>query len=168
MDVTIHAFFVLTVEKEIDTLMLESDFFKRRISMIEQSLVIIKPDAMQKRLAGTIIQRLEDKNLQIKKLKFMQLSRPMVEEHYQHLKEKPFFGELVSFMISAPVICMVLEGEAAISVIRRMVGATNALEANPGTIRGDFGSSGFQNMIHASDSTESAIIEIQRFFEEEK
>lgn len=168
MDVTIHAFFVLTVEKEIDTLMLESDFFKRRISMIEQSLVIIKPDAMQKRLAGTIIQRLEDKNLQIKKLKFMQLSRSMVEEHYQHLKEKPFFGELVSFMISAPVICMVLEGEAAISVIRRMVGATNALEANPGTIRGDFGGSGFQNVIHASDSTESAIIEIQRFFEEEK
>lgn len=132
--------------------------------MMEQSFVIIKPDAMQKRLVGRIIQRLEEKNLIIKEMKLMELSREKVEEHYQHLKEKNFFEDLVSFMISSPVICMVLEGEEAIQVIRKMVGATNALEAAPGTIRGDFGSSGSHNVIHASDSQESARVEIERFF----
>lgn len=132
--------------------------------MMEQSFVIIKPDAMQKRLVGRIIQRLEEKNLIIKEMKLMELSREKVEEHYQHLKEKNFFEDLVSFMISSPVICMVLEGEEAIQVIRKMVGATNALEAAPGTIRGDFGGSGSHNVIHASDSQESARVEIERFF----
>ncbi|MGM0216680.1 nucleoside-diphosphate kinase [Enterococcus sp. AZ109] len=131
---------------------------------MEQTLVIIKPDGVRRRLVGRIIQRFEDKNLTIKEMYQGVLTEAIAQEHYAHLKDKPFFPNLVNYMTSGPVVFLLLEGKEAITLVRQMLGATNVLQAIPGTIRGDFADSTTENIVHASDCQENATIEIQRFF----
>lgn len=133
---------------------------------MERTLVIIKPDAVNRDLAGRIIARFERKGLKVAGIRMEKLSREKLHEHYSHHKEKPFFPELVKFMSSAPCIFLVLEGRDAVEVVRRMCGATNGRNAEPGTIRGDFSVSTQANLVHASDSRETAEKEIKRFFRE--
>lgn len=132
--------------------------------MNEQTLVIIKPDGVARRLTGRIIQRLEDKGLTITDIKMATMTAELAKEHYQHLQGRPFFDELIAFMTSGPVVYLIIEGPQAVAVVRRMIGSTNSLEAELGTIRGDFGLSGTQNIIHASDTPENARLELLRFF----
>ncbi len=134
----------------------------------ERTLILIKPDAMQRGLAGEIIKRIENKGLKIVGIKMLKMDKKLVEEHYNKYKEKPFFPVLERFMSSTPIIAMVVEGIEAISVVRRMIGKTNGREAESGTIRGDFSMSISKNLIHASDSEENAREEINRFFKEEE
>lgn len=135
---------------------------------MERTLVLLKPDAVQRRLVGRIIARLEDKGLKIVGLKMIRVSRELAERHYAEHREKPFFSELVSFITSAPVVALVVEGPRAVEVVRKLMGRTNPLEAEPGTIRGDFGLSVTMNLIHGSDSPASAAREIALFFREEE
>lgn len=130
----------------------------------EKTLVIIKPDALQRNLLGKIIGRFEQKGLKIVGLKMMQLSDVLLEEHYSHHKNKPFFEDLKRFMKQAPVVVMVLEGIEAVKVVRMVCGATSGRNADMGTIRGDFSVSAQANIIHTSDSVENAEKEIWRFF----
>lgn len=132
--------------------------------MKEQTLVIIKPDGVRRKIAGKIIKRFENRYLDILDLKMETLTKEQLEQHYQHLVEKPFYPEIVEYMTSGPVILMILSGEDAIATVRQIVGATNPLEAQVGTIRGEFGQSKSQNLVHASDSAEAAKLEIARFF----
>lgn len=135
---------------------------------MEQTLVIIKPDAVNRCLIGEVVKRFEQKGLKIKALK-MQLLQPYVlKEHYAHHKEKAFFEELIKYMSSVPSVLMVLEGKEAVSVARKMVGPTQGREALPGTIRGDYSVSNQSNIVHASESEEAAEPEIQRFFKKEE
>lgn len=131
---------------------------------MEQTLVIIKPDGVRRKLVGRIIQRFEEKNLTIKEMYQGVMTDKIAQEHYAHLKEKSFFPNLVAYMTSGPVVFLLLEGADAIPLVRQMLGATNVLQAVPGTIRGDFACSTTENLVHASDSPENAAIEIQRFF----
>lgn len=131
---------------------------------MEQTVVIIKPDGVKRKLIGRIIQRLEDRGLIIRKMQQRTLDVPLVETHYAHLKDKSFFDDLLAYMTSGPVVVMIVEQKEVIRIIRTMIGTTNALEATPGTIRGDFALNSSENIIHASDSPEAAAIEIQRFF----
>lgn len=131
---------------------------------MEQTVVIIKPDGVKRKLIGRIIQRLEDRGLIIKEMQQRTLDVPLVKAHYAHLKDKPFFDDLLAYMTSGPVVVMIVEQKEVIRIVRTMIGTTNALEAAPGTIRGDFALNGSENIIHASDSPEAAAIEIQRFF----
>lgn len=133
---------------------------------MERTLVIIKPDGVKRRLVGKIIQRFEEKNLTIVEMRYDFMTEELVKEHYAHLKRRHFFKELMDYMTSGPVIYLVLEGDEVIDMVRKMVGATKANEALPGTIRGDFGMPGTENVIHASDSKDTALIEINRFFKE--
>lgn len=133
---------------------------------MERTLVLLKPDAVQRRLVGRIISRFEDKGLKIVGMKLMQVTRELAERHYAEHREKPFFSELVSFITSSPIVAMVVEGPGAISEVRRLMGKTNPREAAPGTIRGDYGLSITQNLVHGSDSPESAAREIPIFFSE--
>ncbi|MCD6541409.1 nucleoside-diphosphate kinase [Candidatus Bipolaricaulota bacterium] len=135
---------------------------------MERTLVLLKPDAVQRRLMGRIISRIEEKGLKIVAMKMIQVTRELAERHYAEHKEKPFFGELVSFITSGPVVAMVVEGPSAIEVVRKMMGKTNPLEAAPGTIRGDYGLSITMNLIHGSDSPETSAREIPIFFDEEE
>ncbi|MGB4612247.1 MAG: nucleoside-diphosphate kinase [Methanothermobacter thermautotrophicus] len=134
--------------------------------MMEKSFVMLKPDAVKRRLAGRIIARFEDRGLKIVAFKMLQIPEDLAMEHYQEHREKPFFRDLVDYITSAPVIAMVIEGRDCISLIRKMVGATNPAEADLGTIRGDFALETGRNIIHASDSPESAEREIKLFFDE--
>ncbi len=129
---------------------------------------MIKPDAVQRGLIGEIISRLERKGLKIVAMKMLNVSRELAEKHYAEHREKPFFESLVSYITSAPVVAMVVEGKNAVKVVRTLVGATNPQEALPGTIRGDFGMDIGRNVIHASDSLESAEREISLFFKPEE
>ena len=131
---------------------------------MEQTLVIIKPDGVQKKLVGEIISRFEKRGFTINNMKMEQLKEDVVKEHYAHLKREPFFMNVVKFMTSGPVVCLILESPLAVQSVRQMVGATNPQEALPGTIRSDFGFISSSNIIHASDSIEAAEIEIKRFF----
>lgn len=131
---------------------------------MEKTLVIIKPDGVKKGLIGEIIQRFEKRGFTIEKMKMELLKEEVVKEHYAHLKDQPFFMDVVRFMTSGPVVCLILEGPNGIAAVRQMVGATNPLEALPGTIRADYGFISGSNIIHASDSKEAAAIEITRFF----
>ena len=131
---------------------------------MEKTLVILKPDAVRRKLVGNIISRFENKNFNIADMKLVVLSNDIIKEHYAHIKNIPAYPEIVEFMTSGPVVVMVLEGENVIKFVRNMIGKTNILEATPGTIRGDFGTSLTENIIHASDSPENAEIEIRRFF----
>ncbi|GMA07664.1 nucleoside diphosphate kinase [Tetragenococcus halophilus subsp. flandriensis] len=132
--------------------------------MSEQTLVIIKPDGLARRLLGRIIQRFEDKQLQISQIKIETLSKAQLHEHYHHLADQPFFPRLLDYMMEGPVLLMVVKGEQAISQTRKIVGATDPMEAEMGTLRGDFGINKTRNLIHASDSVDTAQEEITRFF----
>ncbi|MDD5163529.1 MAG: nucleoside-diphosphate kinase [Candidatus ainarchaeum sp.] len=135
---------------------------------MEKSLVIIKPDAVNRDLIGRILSRFEEKGLKIAAMKMETLQPYKLKDHYAHLKEKPFYEELIKYMSSIPSILIVVEGKQAIEVVRKMIGPTQGREAGPGTIRGDFSVSNQSNLIHASDSTETAQKEIERFFRPEE
>jgi len=135
---------------------------------IERTFVMVKPDGVQRGLIGEIISRLERKGLKIVAMKMMKIEKSLAKEHYAEHKEKPFFGDLISYITSGPVVAMVVEGKEAVSVVRTLVGQTNPREALPGTIRGDFGMDVGRNVIHASDSLKSADREINLFFKEEE
>lgn len=131
---------------------------------IEQTFVMIKPDAVRDRKSGLIIDRIERCGLTIDKMEKCTLDEDTVKVHYAHLADKPFFGDLVEFMTSGPVVKMAVSGLSAVSKMRTLMGATNPLDAAPGTIRGDFAVDVNANIIHGSDSVENAAIEIERFF----
>ncbi|GHT36157.1 nucleoside-diphosphate kinase [Bacteroidia bacterium] len=135
---------------------------------MERTLIILKPSAVQRNLIGAVISRFEQKGLQLVGIKMMQLSDEILAEHYAHLVQKPFFPLLTASMKASPVIVACLEGVDCVQVVRTMTGATNGRNALPGTIRGDFSVSGQENIIHASDTTENAQIEIKRFFKPEE
>ena len=135
---------------------------------MEQTFVILKPSAVQRSLVGDVITRFQRKGLFITGIKMMQLDEQILRVHYAHLVDKPFFPSLVKSMMATPVIVMVLKGKDVVEVVRSMVGMTNARKAAAGTIRGDFGMSGQENIVHASDSSENAVIEINRFFKPEE
>ena len=134
----------------------------------ERTLFLVKPDAMQRGLTGEIISRLERRGLKIAGLKLVQMSRERAEEHYGEHRGKPFFGGLVDFITSSPVIAAVFEGTNAIEVVRTTNGVTDPTAAAPGTIRGDFGLERGRNLVHASDSPESAAREIKMYFSPEE
>jgi nucleoside-diphosphate kinase len=136
--------------------------------MIEKSFVLLKPDAVSRRLIGKILSRFEEKGLKIIAIKLINISRELAEKHYDEHEEKPFFSDLVSYIISSPSLALVIEGDDVISLIRKMVGATNPKEAHLGTIRGDYAVDTGRNIIHASDSPRSAKREINLFFNEEE
>jgi nucleoside-diphosphate kinase len=131
---------------------------------MERTLIIFKPDAVQRGLCGQILTRFENKGLQIAGLKFMKIPRQTAETHYAPHKGKPFYEGLVKFMTSSPVVVLALQGKNAIAICRKLMGATFGSNAEPGTIRGDFGVSNSFNLIHGSDSPESAQREIGLFF----
>jgi nucleoside-diphosphate kinase len=135
---------------------------------LEQTLVLIKPDAMQRRLAGEILARFECRGLAVKGAKLLQVEREMAERHYAEHVEKPFFGELVDFITSSPTLALMLEGESAVSVVRTTIGATNPTDAAPGTIRGDLALAMPDNLVHGSDSPESARREIELWFSDDE
>ena len=136
--------------------------------MAEQTLVLIKPDAVERRLAGEILGRLEQRGLVIRAAKLVLVDRELAERHYAEHTEKPFFGELVEFITSAPTVALVMEGESAISVVRATMGATNPAVAAPGTIRGDLALAMPDNLVHGSDSRESAAREIALWFSDDE
>ncbi len=131
---------------------------------MEQTFFFVKPEAVRRGLVGIVIQRFEARGLQLVKLAVKTLDPKVVAEHYAHLKDKPFFGELVETITDGPVVMGVLEGVDAVKVVRNIVGATNPMEAAPGTIRGDYGTVLPHNVVHASDALDTAEVEIQRFF----
>ncbi|MDQ3669695.1 MAG: nucleoside-diphosphate kinase [Actinomycetota bacterium] len=132
--------------------------------MAERTLVLIKPDAVERRLAGEILARLEQRGLSLRAAKLVRVDPALAERHYGEHAEKPFFGELVEFITSAPTLALVVEGESAISVVRTTIGATNPVDAAPGTIRGDLALAMPDNLVHGSDSAESAEREIALWF----
>ena len=131
----------------------------------ERTLVLIKPDAMRRGLAGKILRRFEARGLELKEAKLVTVDRALAGEHYAEHAEKPFYGELVDFITSGPTMALVLEGEGAIATVRSTMGATNPADAGPGTIRGDLALSMPDNLVHGSDSPESAAREIARWFD---
>ena len=133
---------------------------------MEKTLILVKPDAFARGLSGEIIARFERKGLRIVALKHMRLDDDTAKRHYAEHEGKPFFGELVEFITSGPLVAMVLEGEQAVTAARQVIGATNPVEASPGSIRGDFAIAVGQNMVHGSDSAESAAREAGLFFPE--
>ena len=135
---------------------------------MERTLVLLKADAVQRNLIGEILARLERKGLKIVGLKFMRLTDALLNEHYSHLVERPFFGEVKAFMQLTPVVAIALEGVDAVNTVRALVGITKAREAAPGTIRGEFAMSTQANLIHCSDSLETAKAEVPRFFKKEE
>ena len=135
---------------------------------MERSLVLIKPDAMQRRLAGTIISHLEKQGLKLIALKMLHLDRALAKRHYAIHKDKPFFADLVNYISSAPIIALVFEGKKAVEVIRKTMGATDPAQAEAGTIRGDFGLDIGRNTVHGSDSVETAEEEIRLFFSKDE
>ena len=131
---------------------------------MERSLIILKPDCMQRKLAGQVISRFENIGLNISACKIMTLGKELLKEHYAHLVNFPFYHEIEEFMMLCPVMVLVLEGENAVERIRNILGPTDSQKAPAGTIRGDFGSDKMRNRAHASDSKETAEVEITRFF----
>ena len=130
----------------------------------EKSLIIIKPDAVQRNLVGSIIGRFENKGLKIIGIKMMSIETAILDEHYAHIKDKPFYPGIRDFMQACPVVVLAVEGIGAVAAIRLLVGPTKAWEANAGTIRGDFSLSTQSNIVHASDSVEAGEMEVKRFF----
>ncbi len=131
---------------------------------MERTLVIVKPDGLQRGLVGEVLRRFEARGLKIAALKLMQIDRPLAERHYSVHQGKPFYDGLVSYIVSGPVVVMVLEGPDAIATVRRIVGATKSNEAAPGTIRGDLALTVDRNIIHASDALETAKAEVGLYF----
>ena len=139
----------------------------RRV-ILERTFIMIKPDGVQRNLVGEIVSRFETKGFTLVGMKLVQVSRELAEQHYGVHKERPFFGSLVDFIISAPVVAMVWEGDGVVASARKLIGATNPLTAEPGTIRGDYGVSIGRNLIHGSDAIETAQSEIALWFKEEE
>ncbi len=136
--------------------------------MVERTFALLKPDAIQRGLAGQVLARFEQRGLKIVGLKLMRVSRPLAESYYAEHKGKTFYEPLMSYITSGPVVAMVLEGDGAVAIVRKMMGKTNSAEAEPGTIRGDFALTIGRNVIHGSDSPESAKREIGFFFKPEE
>jgi len=133
---------------------------------VERTLILIKPDAIQRGFVGSIIERFERKSLKIVGMKMLQMDAAFAREHYAHLVGKPFYPDLEKFVTGHPLVAMVVEGKEAVEVVRLIVGPTSATKAPGGTIRGDFSNSTSRNAIHASDSKEAAEKEVKRFFKE--
>jgi nucleoside-diphosphate kinase len=131
---------------------------------LETTLVLVKPDGMRRRLAGEIVARFERRGLELRGARLLKIPRPLAQQHYAEHKGKPFYGELVSFITSGPVLALAVRGESAISVVRTMMGATHPLESAPGTIRGDYALELSENIVHGSDSRVSAKRELGLFF----
>ena len=136
------------------------------LKFMEETLIILKPDCMEKRAVGEVISRFEQAGFDLRAAKIMQLDGPILREHYAHVADKPFFPEIESFMSSRPVMPMILAGDNVIAKVRDLLGPTNSKEAAPGTIRGDLGTDMMRNMVHASDGPETAAAEKKRFFPE--
>jgi nucleoside-diphosphate kinase len=135
---------------------------------VERSLILIKPDAVQRRLAGEILGRIERRGFTLRGGKLIEVDRELAEKHYAEHAQKPFFGELVDFITSAPTLALVVEGEGAIATLRTTIGATNPAEAQPGSIRGDLAVAMPDNLVHGSDSPESAEREIALWFTDDE
>lgn len=135
---------------------------------MEKTLIILKPDAFEKRKVGATIARFEEAGYAIIASKMMQLDSPLLKEHYAHIADKPFFPEIEAFMSSRPVLVMILAGNSVIDRVRNLVGPTNSLAAPAGTVRGDWGTDMMSNIVHASDGPETAAAEIKRFFKDEE
>ena len=133
-------------------------------ALMEESLVLLKPDCIQGRKCGEVLKRFEEAGFEVYGVKMMRLSDEILQEHYAHLTDLPFFPEIQGFMQSSPVVAIALRGENAIAHIREMVGPTDSTVADKGTIRGDFGQDKMQNVVHASDSIENGQAELKRFF----
>ena len=131
---------------------------------MQRTLVLVKPDAVQRGLTGELIMRLEQRGLKLVGMKMMRITEELARRHYSALREKPFFAGLVDFITSSPIVAMVVEGENAVELVRNTMGVTDPVQAAPGTIRGDLATSIGQNLIHGSDSAESAQKEIDLFF----
>jgi nucleoside-diphosphate kinase len=131
---------------------------------MERTLILVKPDGVQRGLAGEIVSRFERRGLKLVGMKFMQMSQALAEEHYGVHKERPFYKGLVEYITSGPIVAMVWEGNDAIAAARATMGGTNPVAANPGTIRGDFGMEIGRNLVHGSDSPENAVKEVNLFF----
>lgn len=134
---------------------------------MERTLVIIKPGAVQRGLIGEVVSRFEKKGLKLVAMKMYRMTKEKCAEHYAHLLERPFYPEVEASMMRGPVVLCCWEGFEAVEVVRSMTGVTNSRKAAPGTIRGDFGMSGQENIIHTSDSPENAVVELNRFFSPE-
>jgi nucleoside-diphosphate kinase len=135
---------------------------------VERTLILIKPDATERALSGEILSRIERRGFRVAAGKLLRVSRDLGERHYAEHREKPFFGELVEFITSAPTWALVVEGEGAIAVMRKTIGATNPADAEPGSIRGDLATSMPNNLVHGSDSPESAEREIALWFSDDE
>jgi len=146
----------------------ESIIEKYRGSEVEQSLVLIKPDAMERGLAGTIVAHLEKQGLKLVAIKMLHMDKALARRHYAIHKDKPFFNDLVNYISSAPIVATVFEGKEVITVSRKAMGATDPAKAEKGTIRGDFGLDIQRNSAHGSDSTETAKKEIKLFFSDDE
>jgi nucleoside-diphosphate kinase len=131
---------------------------------VETTLVLVKPDGMRRGLAGEIISRFERRGLEVRGARLLKVTRPLAQKHYAEHRGKPFFGGLVSFITSGPVLALAVRGESAVSVVRTMMGATNPLDSAPGTIRGDYALELSENIVHGSDSKASAKRELALFF----
>ncbi|MDR3183594.1 MAG: nucleoside-diphosphate kinase [Planctomycetaceae bacterium] len=131
---------------------------------MEQTLILLKPDAVERQLVGAVLRRFENKGLRIKAMKLLSITPELAQQHYAEHLQKPFYPQLKEYITSGPVVAAVLEGPEVIAVVRRMVGVTNGLEAAAGTIRGDYSLSSQRNLVHASDSPEAAKREIPLFF----
>ena len=131
---------------------------------MEKTFVMVKPDGVRRRLVGEVIKRIEDKGYDVREMKLFTIDEDLAKRHYAEHTEKPFFGELVSFITSGPVVAMVVEGPDVIAAMRQLMGATNPLEATPGSIRGDLATLIGENIVHGSDSLESAEREVNLFF----
>jgi nucleoside-diphosphate kinase len=131
---------------------------------MERTLILLKPDAVQRRLVGDLIAKFERKGLRLAGLKLVQADKALAEKHYEVHKERPFYGSLISFLTSGPTVALVLEGREAVAVARNLIGATDGTKAAPGTIRGDYAISVQNNLVHGSDSAENAAKEIALWF----
>ena len=136
--------------------------------MIQRSLILLKPDALQKRLCGKVISQFEEAGLVIRGCKMIRLDTKILREHYAHIADKPFYPDVEKFMSSSPVLALVIEGEDAVGRVREMLGVTDSRKAAPGTIRAQYGVDQMVNVAHASDSPETAEKEVQRFFRPEE
>ena len=132
---------------------------------IERSLILLKPDCLDGNHTGEVIGRFEKAGFEIRATKLIALTNELLQEHYAHIADRPFFPEIIEFMSSRPVLALVLEGENAVAAIRELLGPTDSTQAPAGTIRGDMGTTSMKNICHASDSVENAAIEVERFFE---
>jgi nucleoside-diphosphate kinase len=131
---------------------------------MERTLILCKPDCMEKALAGEVISRFEKSGLRVTAAKMLRLTDALLAEHYSHLKDRPFFPEIVTFMKSRPVLALILTGDNAVAKVRDLLGPTDSKKAPKGTIRGDLGTTNMLNIAHASDSVDAAEIEVKRFF----